>query len=101
VGCSNIRSKEDSLVAAGFRVSVPKTAAQQQKLKSLPPDKVIVVQKGGKTYYVLPDVARNVAYVGAQKSMKPIAKSACRRKSSKRNSGRRTPKHIEWGGWGS
>ena len=40
VGCSNLPSKEKSLVAAGFRVSVPKTAAQQQKLKSLPPDKV-------------------------------------------------------------
>jgi hypothetical protein len=63
-GCSNIPSKEQSLVTAGFKVRVPETASQQQKLKSLPPDKVTVVQKDGKTYYIFPDAARNLAYVG-------------------------------------
>ena len=33
MGCANTRSKENSLIAAGFKVSVPKTVAQQQKLK--------------------------------------------------------------------
>ena len=37
IGCANTQSKENSLVAAGFHVIVPKTAAQQQKLKTLPP----------------------------------------------------------------
>jgi hypothetical protein len=31
--CASTQSKENSLAAAGFRVIVPKTAAQQQKLK--------------------------------------------------------------------
>ena len=61
-GCANIQSKEDSLVAAGFKVVAPKNAAQQQKLKALPPDKVTMVQKSGKTYYVFPDAANNQAY---------------------------------------
>ncbi len=34
-GCASTQSKENSLVAAGFNVIVPKTAAQQQKLKAL------------------------------------------------------------------
>ena len=66
-GCANTQSKENSLVAAGFHVIVPKTAAQQQKLKALPPDKVTMVQKNGKTYYVFPDAAHNQAYVGGPK----------------------------------
>jgi hypothetical protein len=67
VGCASVQSKENSLVAAGFHLVVPKTAAQQQKLKSLPPDKVSMVQKSGKTYYVFPDAAHNQAYVGGPK----------------------------------
>ena len=70
---------------------MPKTAAQQQKLKSLPPDKVSAIQKDGKTYYVFPDVAHNLAYVGGPKEYKPIAKSAGRRKRPKRSSGKKTP----------
>ena len=66
-GCASIQSKENLLVAAGFNVIVPKTAAQQQKLKALPPDKVSMVQKSGKTYYVFPNAANNQAYVGGPK----------------------------------
>ena len=55
------------LVAAGFKVITPKTAAQQQRLKALPPDKVTSVQRSGKTYYVFPDFANNQAYVGGPK----------------------------------
>src|SRR5208283_3184901 len=58
------QTKENLLIAAGFKVIVPHTVAQQQKLQSLPPDKVTLVQKGGQTYYVFPDAAHNQAYVG-------------------------------------
>jgi hypothetical protein len=58
------QNKENLLIAAGFKVIVPKTATQQQKLKALPADKVTLVQKDGKTYYVFPDAANNQAYVG-------------------------------------
>jgi hypothetical protein len=68
VGCSSMQtqtqSKENLLIAAGFQVITPKTAAQQQKLQALPPGKVTLVQKGGQTYYVFPDAAHNQAYVG-------------------------------------
>jgi hypothetical protein len=58
------RNKEKFLIAAGFKVIIPRTAAQQQRLKALPSDRVTLVHKDGKTYYVFPDAANNQAYVG-------------------------------------
>src|SRR6266480_4948156 len=66
-GCATTAStqnRENMLVASGFKMITPKTTAQQQKLQNLPPGKVTMIQKGGKTYYVFPDPAHNRAYVG-------------------------------------
>jgi hypothetical protein len=60
------RNKEKYLIAAGFKVIVPHTAAQQQRLKALPTDRLTVVRKDGKRYYVFPDAANNQAYVGGR-----------------------------------
>jgi hypothetical protein len=49
---TSTQNRESMLVASGFKVITPKTAAQQQKLQNLPPGKVTMIQKGGKTYYV-------------------------------------------------
>lgn len=54
------------LAQSGFKPVVASTAAQQQRLHSLPLDRVSVVKRQGKTYYVYPDPARNVLYVGKQ-----------------------------------
>jgi hypothetical protein len=68
VGCTETQRetqhREKLLIAAGFKVIVPRTVAQQQKLKALPSDRVTLVRKDGKTYYVFPDAANNQAYVG-------------------------------------
>jgi len=44
VSCSttqtSTQNKESTLVASGFKTITPKTAAQQQKLQTLPPGKV-------------------------------------------------------------
>lgn len=64
---TSAQNRESMLVASGFKVITPKTAAQQQKLQNLPPGKVTMIQKGGKTYYVFPDPAHNQAYVGRPK----------------------------------
>jgi hypothetical protein len=55
------------LAASGFKTITPKTAAQKQKLQNLPPRKVTMIQKAGKTYYIFPDPAHNLAYVGGPK----------------------------------
>jgi hypothetical protein len=71
IGCattqSSTQNRESMLVAAGFKVITPKTAAQQQKLQKLPAGKVTMIQKNGKTYYVFPDPANNRAYIGRPK----------------------------------
>src|SRR5437867_699602 len=71
VGCAttqtSTQNRESMLVASGFKVITPKTAAQQQKLQKLPPGKVTMIQKGGKTYYIFPDPANNRAYIGRPK----------------------------------
>ena len=71
-GCTttqtSTQNRESMLVASGFKVITPKTAAQQQKLQNLPPGKVTMIQKGGKTYYIFPDPAHNQAYVGRPKA---------------------------------
>ena len=68
VSCSttqtSTQNKESMLVASGFKTITPKTGAQQQKLQNLPPGKVTMIQKKGKTYYIFPDPANNRAYVG-------------------------------------
>ena len=58
------QNKESMLVAPGFKTIKPKTAAQKQKLQNLPPGKIAMIQKGGKTYYIYPDAPNNQAYVG-------------------------------------
>ena len=61
------QNRENMLVASGFKVITPKTAAQKQKLQNLPPGNVTMIKKGKKTYYVFPDPAHNQAYVGGPK----------------------------------
>jgi hypothetical protein len=69
LGCTSqqTQNKENSLTAAGFKVIVARTAAQQQKLHAFPADKVTLIRKDGKPYYVFPDAANNQAYVGGPK----------------------------------
>jgi hypothetical protein len=71
LGCAttqtSTQNRESMLVASGFKVITPKTAAHQQKLQNLPPGKVTRIQKKGKTYYIFPDPVQNKAYVGGPK----------------------------------
>jgi predicted dienelactone hydrolase len=64
---SNLEDKENVAVAAGFKVITPTKPDQQALLRKLPADKVTKINHGGKTYYVLPDLKNNQAYVGGPK----------------------------------
>jgi hypothetical protein len=66
VGCANTPQTENMLSAAGFTTKLATTAQQQQHLKTLPPNKVSLVQRNGKTYYVYADPAHQQIYVGNQ-----------------------------------
>ena len=105
VGCTSTQTqnKENLLIAAGFKIIVPKTAVQQQKLKALPPDKVTLVQKGGKTYYVFPDAANNQAYVGGATQYQAYKQLRLQNKLANENleaAEMNQDASMEWGTWG-
>src|SRR5437667_10592525 len=68
VGCattqSSTQNKESMLVASGFKMITTRTPAQQQKLQQLPPGKVAMINRTGRTYYIFPDPAHNQGYFG-------------------------------------
>ena len=112
VGCAtttqtSTQSKESMLVASGFKTITPKTAAQKQKLQNLPPDKVTMIQKKGKTYYIFPDPAQNRAYVGGPNEYQAYQQLRTEKKLAKENL--ETAEMYQdaemewslWGGWGS
>jgi hypothetical protein len=95
------------LVASGFKVITPKTAAHQQKLQNLPPGKVTMIQKGKKTYYIFPDPAQKKAYVGGPKQYEEYQQLRTENKLAKEDL--ETAEMYQdtamqwslWGGWGA
>ena len=110
-GCASTQTstqnRESMLVASGFKVITPKTAAQQQKLQALPPGKVTMIQKGGKTYYVFPDPANNRAYIGRPKEYQAYQQLRATNKLATENlESAEMYQDAEmqwslWGGWGA
>jgi hypothetical protein len=104
---TSTQNRESMLVASGFKVITPKTAAQQQKLQNLPPGKVTMIQKGGKTYYIFPDPANNRAYVGRPKEYQAYLQLRATNKLASENL--ETAEMYQdaemqwslWGGWGA
>jgi hypothetical protein len=109
VGCTGMQTqnKENLLIAAGFKVIVPSTAAQQQKLQALPAGKVTLIQKSGKTYYVFPDAANNQAYVGGPKQYQAYKQLRLANKLANENleaaemNQAASMNWDAWGGWGA
>jgi hypothetical protein len=65
-GCAghNPQSTEDLLSAAGFNVVIATTPQQLKHLATLPPYKMMRIQRNGKDRYVYADPARKLIYVG-------------------------------------
>ena len=104
-GCAGTQteSKENLLIAAGFKTVAPKTAAQQQKLQALPPGKVAMIQKGGKTYYVFPEAANNRALVGGPKQYQAYQQLRLANKLADENLESAEiyqDASMNWGAWG-
>jgi len=105
VSCTSTQTqnKENLLVAAGFKVIVPHTAAQEQKLQALPPDHVTLVQKDGKTYYVFPDAANNQAYVGGPTQYQAYKQLRLANRLANENleaAEMNQDASMDWGAWG-
>jgi hypothetical protein len=103
-GCATTQSKENMLVAAGFKVITPKTARQEQKLKALPADQLTSLQKNGKTYYVFADPANNQAYVGGPKQYQAYRQLRLQKQMADEKveaaEMNLEASEMDWGGWG-
>jgi hypothetical protein len=100
---TSTQNKESMLVASGFKVITPKTPRQQQKLQKLPPDKVTMVQKGKKTYYIFPDPVQNRAYVGGPREYQAYQQLRATNKLARENletAEMYQDAEMDWGGWG-
>jgi hypothetical protein len=106
VGCAttgSTQNKESMLLASGFKVITPKTAAQQQKLQQLPPGKMAVVNRNGRTYYVFPDAAHNQAYVGGPKEYQAYQQLRAANNLASENletAEMYQDAAMQWGAWG-
>jgi hypothetical protein len=61
---SPVKRTEKTLTQSGFQAVKVVSPAHQQQLNKLPANKVSLVKRQGKVFYVFPDPARNVLYVG-------------------------------------
>ena len=106
MGCASTQTqtKESMLIAAGFKVIVPHTAAQQKRLQALPPDKVTpLVHKDGNRYYVFPDAANNQAYVGGPQQYQAYKQLRLQNKLANENleaAQMNWDASMDWGAWG-
>jgi hypothetical protein len=105
-GCaSTLKDTENLAIAAGFKVITPSQPDQVAMLSTLAQGKVTPVQHTGKTYYVLPDVKNNQAYVGGPKQYEAYQKLRLDEKISNQNlmaaQMNEDASWDEWGGWGA
>ena len=65
-GCatSPVKRTEKMLAQSGFQAVSAVNAAHQQQVNTLPADKITPVKRQGKVFYVYPDPARKIVYVG-------------------------------------
>ena len=111
-GCAgHLLDKENAAVAAGFKVITPTQPDQQAILRKLPANKVTWIEYHDKTYYVLPDLKNNQAYVGGPKQyqsyqqlrQKQLKNSKSLEAANEAGTARGLDRMNwdQWNGWGS
>jgi hypothetical protein len=106
-GCAttqtNIQDKENLLIAAGFKTVTPRTPEQQQKLQQLQVGQVAMVQKNGKTYYIVANPPRNLVYVGGTKEYQAYQQLRAQQQlaqESYETAAMYQDAAMDWGAWG-
>jgi hypothetical protein len=106
-GCAttqtNIQDKESMLIAAGFKTVTPRTPEQQQKLQQLQVGQVAMVQKNGRTYYIVANPPRNVVYVGGPKEYQAYQQLRAQQQlaqESYETAAMYQDAAMDWGTWG-
>jgi hypothetical protein len=106
-GCAtDLQNKEDLAAAAGFKLITPTKPDQVAILPTLPAGKVTPITYKGKSYYVLPDLKNNRAYVGGPKQYQAYQQLRLARQISNDNlmaaqmNQDAAMNWNSWGGWG-
>jgi hypothetical protein len=64
IGCTTIKTRQELLSEAGFKMIPATTAQQQARLKTLATARVTMTTRNGTNYFVYPDMKSQVLYVG-------------------------------------
>ena len=100
-GCSTTQPTENMLSAAGFKIVPASTPEKQSHLKTLPPHKVTMVQRDGKTYFVFPDQKQQVLYVGQQEQYNEYQKLRMQAQlAAEEINAAELNSQAAWGTWG-
>jgi hypothetical protein len=65
-GCCSTNQKENMLSAAGFKPIAANSPQRVEHLNSLPDDRLTVANLNGHSYFVFPDWANNILFVGQE-----------------------------------
>ena len=65
-GCSSTKQKENMLSAAGFEAVAANSPQRVEHLNSLPDDRLTVANLNGHSYFVFPDRANDILFVGQE-----------------------------------
>ncbi|HAB19821.1 MAG TPA: hypothetical protein PLX89_13935 [Verrucomicrobiota bacterium] len=99
--CSTTKQTENLLSAAGFKVVPATTPQQQAHLKTLPPDKVTMVPRDGSVYYVYPDPAQQVLYVGQEAQYQEYQRLRLQNQlAEEKVEAAQMNSEASWGAWG-
>jgi hypothetical protein len=102
VGCAMTQRTEELLSAAGFKSVPANTPAQQARLKALPANKITMVQRHGRDYFVFPDASQNVLYVGQKSQLQKyqaLRGEQVRLAQDEMNNPMVSPEWDEWEPW--
>jgi hypothetical protein len=103
VSCSSLKNEENLASAAGFKIITPTTPDQEALLKKLPKDQVTRINYKGKTYFVLPDVKNNQAYIGNEAQYDEYQRLRLQQQMSNNNleaAQDYESASMDWGAWG-
>jgi hypothetical protein len=107
---SELQSKKDIAIAAGFKVITPVKPEHVALLPTLPRGQISEIKHEGKPYYILPDADNNQAYVGGPAEYQSYEKLRLAKKISEDNLAAAQMNQMAamnsmnwgaWGGWGT
>ncbi len=97
------QDKANMLVAAGFKTITPRTPAQQQKLQQMQIGQVAMIQKNGRTYYIVANPPQNVVYVGGPHEYQAYQQLRAQKQLAQENlqtAEMYQDAAMQWGAWG-